>query len=198
MLKVALTGGIGSGKSEAGALFAGLGAVVIDSDVLAREVVERGTPGFEEVVGAFGDEILSNGEIDRKKLADLVFNNDEKRKRLEAIIHPKVRAEFEKVVQGADTDAVIINLIPLLVETKGYRNFDSVITISVPFETRKSRLIKRGMKEYEIDARVSSQASDSDREEVADFVLDNSGDLSHLQEQIEKIYTKLKADATKN
>ena len=117
MLRVALTGGIGSGKSEAGAIFANLGAIVVDSDVLAREVIERGSTGFDEVVSAFGDQILKNGEIDRAKLASIVFEDKSKRKTLENIMHPKIREKFEDIARNANSSDILINLIPLLVET---------------------------------------------------------------------------------
>jgi len=198
MLKVALTGGIGSGKSEAGAIFENLGAIVVDSDQLSRDVIERGTPGFDEVVDAFGDQILTDGLIDRKKLAELVFSNPEKRRELEKIVHPKVREIFENIVKAAGDDSVIINQIPLLVETNGMKNFDVVITVSAPFEMRKTRLLKRGLKAHEIDNRIKAQVSDSQREAVSEFIIDNSGDESNLLSQVENIYRNLKNRASQN
>ena len=196
MLRVALTGGIGSGKSEAGAIFANLGAIVVDSDVLAREVIERGSTGFDEVVSAFGDQILKNGEIDRAKLASIVFEDKSKRKTLENIMHPKIREKFEDIARNANSSDILINLIPLLVETNGAKNFDRVIAISAPVDIRKQRLLNRGMKEHEISKRLDSQVSDIEREKVADFVLINSGTLGELQSDVEKLYEKLKAYAT--
>lgn len=196
MLRIALTGGIGSGKSEAGAIFANLGAIVVDSDVLAREVIERGSTGFDEVVSAFGDQILKNGEIDRAKLASIIFADVSKRKTLENIVHPKIREKFEEIAKNANSSDILINLIPLLVETNGAKNFDRVIAISAPLDVRKQRLLKRGMNEYEIDKRFESQVSDAEREKVADFVLINSGTLSELQSDVEKLYEKLKTYAT--
>ena len=198
MLKVALTGGIGSGKSEAGAIFENLGAIVVDSDQLSRDVIERGTLGFDEVVDAFGDEILRDGLIDRKKLGELVFSNAEKRRKLEKIVHPKVRETFENIVKTAGEDSVIINQIPLLVETDGMKNFDTVITVSAPIEIRKARLLKRGLKAHEIDNRIKAQVSDSEREAVSEFIIDNSGDASNLLSQVENIYRNLKSRASKN
>ena len=196
MLRVALTGGIGSGKSEAGAIFANLGAIVVDSDVLAREVIERGSTGFDEVVSAFGDQILKNGEIDRAKLASIVFEDKSKRKTLENIMHPKIREKFEDIARNANSSDILINLIPLLVETNGAKNFDRVIAISAPVDIRKQRLLNRGMKEHEISKRLDSQVSDTEREKVADFVLINSGTLGELKSDVEALYEKLKTYAS--
>ena len=196
MLRVALTGGIGSGKSEAGAIFANLGAIVVDSDVLAREVIERGSTGFDEVVSAFGDQILNNGEIDRAKLASIVFEDKSKRKTLENIMHPKIREKFEDIARNANSSDILINLIPLLVETNGAKNFDRVIAISAPVDIRKQRLRNRGMKEDEISKRLDSQVSDTEREKVADFVLINSGTLGELKSDVEALYEKLKTYAS--
>lgn len=198
MLKVALTGGIGSGKSEASEIFESLGALVIDSDQLSRQVIERGTPGFDEVVRTFGDEILVNGVIDRKKLGDLVFADQEKRLQLEKIVHPRVRAEFENLIKSAGSDALIINQIPLLVETNGASNFDAVINVIAPLEIRKERLRKRGLKDYEIEKRIEAQASDEDRAAITDYFLDNSGDRFSLQSQVENLYEELKKSASSN
>ena len=198
MLKVALTGGIGSGKSRAGAIFESLGAIVIDSDQLSREVIDRGTPGFDEVLKAFGDEVLSNGEIDRKKLAQLIFEDEEKRAILEKIVHPKVREAFNKVISNAPSEALVINQIPLLVETNGASNFDAVVTVSTPLTTRKERLISKGLKSYEIDRRIAAQVSDSEREAIADYIIDNSGDELFLQGQVERIFEELKHSASGN
>jgi dephospho-CoA kinase len=198
MFRVALTGGIGSGKSEAGDIFESLGAVVVDSDQLSRDVIERGTPGFDEVIENFGDAILTDGAIDRKKLGELVFNDSQKRQVLEKIIHPRVRAAFNEVVASAGENAIIINQIPLLVETEGSKNFDSVITVSTPIEIRKERLIKRGLKGYEIENRMAAQVSDKEREAIAEFIIDNSGNEAQLQSQVENIYEELKLRASSN
>ncbi|MGA1117559.1 MAG: dephospho-CoA kinase, partial [Candidatus Nanopelagicaceae bacterium] len=130
MVSIALTGGIGAGKSLAVEMFQELGAVIIDSDQLAREVMERGTDGFDEVVAQFGDEILTGGDIDRAKLAQIVFKDESARRKLEAIIHPKVRELAAKIASRVPSDGVVINQIPLLFETKGAGRFDLVISIS--------------------------------------------------------------------
>ena len=189
MLTVALTGGIGSGKSLAGELFAELGAIVVDSEQLAREVVERGTPGFDEVVATFGDDILTSGLIDRKKLGEIVFSDDSKRKQLESILHPLIRTALDNVKRAAPHDSVVINQIPLLVETGGRERFDLVIAISSDIELRRQRLIARGLAPYEIEKRLAVQVQDAAREAIADYVLTNSGDREDLLRQVEKIWS---------
>jgi len=188
MFIVALTGGIGSGKSAAGDCFEDLGAVVVDADQLAREVVERGTDGFDELVATFGDEILTNGVLDRSKLGAIVFANPSELKKLEAIIHPRVSDAFAEIIDESPMDSVIIYQIPILVETAGRERFDYVITVEADLEIRKSRLKERGMKGYEIEARIKAQASDSDRAKIADAVFNNNGDLDQLLRQAENIY----------
>ena len=145
MLKVALTGGIGSGKSAVAEMLEECGAIVLDSDQLARDVIERGTQGYEAVLATFGDAILSDGEIDRAKLAGIVFQDEVKRKTLEGIIHPLVRDAAENVMKKVPSDSVVVNQIPLLVETNGAKRFDYVITVSASEETRRSRLLERGL-----------------------------------------------------
>ena len=198
MLVVALTGGIGSGKSEAGRIFSELGAVVVDSDELAREVIERGTSGFEEILVNFGDEVLRNGVLDRSKLAEIVFDNPDRRKVLEEIIHPRVREAFEKIVENCAPNDVVINVIPLLVETNGAKRFDRVIAITAPQEIREKRLISRGLPTYQIAKRIAAQATDVERERISDFVIDNSGSKDDLLQRIEILYEKLKNDAANN
>ena len=188
MLKVALTGGIGSGKSAAGDFFEDLGAVVVDADQLARDVIERGTEGFDELVVTFGDDILSNGILDRKKLGLIVFADEQSRKKLEEIIHPKVQAAFDEIVQDSPQGAVIVYQIPILVESAGRERFDYVITVETTLENRIARLKERGMKGYEIEARMKVQASDAQRAEIADAVFNNDGDSDQLLRQVENIY----------
>jgi len=188
MFIVALTGGIGSGKSAAGDCFEDLGAVVVDADQLAREVVERGTDGFDELVATFGDEILTNGVLDRSKLGAIVFANPAELKKLEEIIHPRVSEAFAEIIDESPMDSVVIYQIPILVETAGRERFDYVITVETDLEIRKSRLKERGMKGYEIDGRIKAQASDSERAKIADAVFNNDGDLDQLLRQAENIY----------
>jgi dephospho-CoA kinase len=191
MLIVALTGGIGSGKSTVGELFANLGALVVDSDLLAREVIERGTEGFEQVVAEFGDQILKNGEIDRALLGDIVFKDRAKLAKLESITHPLIRKAFKNFVDKAPADSIVINQIPLLVESKSNYTFDAVITVSASEEIRKQRLTKRGLPEAEIIRRMAAQASDSEREAISDFVVQNAGSPDDLTGTVEKVWAKL-------
>ncbi len=188
MLKVALTGGIGSGKSTVADFLDELGAYVIDSDQLARDVVERGTPGYEAVLAAFGDGILANGEIDRAKLAEIVFKDATARATLESIIHPLVRDAAEKMVKSLPADAVLINQIPLLVETDGAKRFDFVITVSADEDIRRRRLIERGMKDYEITKRLAAQVNDGAREAIAHSVIRNNGSIDELRQVVEELW----------
>lgn len=187
MLSVALTGGIGSGKSLVAEFLEELGAIVIDSDQLAREAIERGTDGFDEVVARFGDQILADGEIDRSKLAAIVFSDPKARQDLEAIIHPKVRDFAKSIATRAGDSAIVINQIPLLVETNGASRFDLVITVEASVANRTARLKERGLKGYEIEARMKAQASDEERAAIADFVIQNDGSI----EELERVVTEL-------
>ncbi|NCV16495.1 MAG: dephospho-CoA kinase, partial [Actinobacteria bacterium] len=171
MLRVALTGGIGSGKSLVGEILEELGALVIDSDQLARDVIERGSPGYEEVLTAFGDSILSEGQIDRAKLAELVFNESDLRKKLESIIHPLVREAAEKLARKLPSGAILVNQIPLLVESDGAKRFDYVVTVSADEDIRRERLRSRGLKDYEITQRLAAQVSDVEREKIANYII---------------------------
>jgi dephospho-CoA kinase len=188
VIKVALTGGIGSGKSAAGDFFEDLGAVVVDADQLARDVIERGTDGFDELVATFGDEILTNGILDRSKLGQIVFADPGARKTLEGIIHPRVAEAFDEIIEDSPDDAVIIYQIPILVETKGQDRFDYIITVEATLENRISRLKNRGLKGYEIEARMKVQASDEERAAIADLVFNNDGDMDQLLRQVENVY----------
>ena len=187
MLRVALTGGIGSGKSLVGEILEELGALVIDSDQLAREVIERGSPGYEEVITAFGDSILSQGQIDRAKLAAVVFKEEDLRKKLESIIHPLVREAAEKLAKNLPSGAILVNQIPLLVESDGAKRFDYVITVSADEEIRRERLRLRGLKDYEITERMAAQVADLDREKIANYILRNDGSIDELTRAVEAL-----------
>ncbi|CAB4644030.1 unannotated protein [freshwater metagenome] len=191
MLIVALTGGIGSGKSTVGELFQQLGAVVVDSDQLAREVVERGSLGFEQIVTLFGDEILKNGEINRSLLAEIIFKDPAKRKNLEQITHPLIRKAFADVVAKSGDQAIVINQIPLLVESKYQYNFDHVITVSTSEDKRIARLLAKGYTQEQIQNRMKSQVSDADREKIADSIIQNNESEKELLPQVEKIWEQL-------
>ena len=188
MLLVALTGGIGSGKSLAAEFFAACGAQILDFDQLARDVVERGTEGFNEIVARFGDEVLKNGELDRAKLGEIVFADGIARKDLEAITHPKIRAAFDAVVADLEPDAILVSQIPLLAESSYAYPFDFVVTVSASEDTRRARLINRGMKDYQVTQRMQVQATDAQREAIADAVLINDGTEDELLRQVENLY----------
>lgn len=193
MLIVALTGGIGSGKSTVGELFQQLGAVVVDSDQLAREVVERGSSGFEQIVTLFGDEILKNGEINRSLLAEIIFKDPAKRKDLEQITHPLIRKAFSDIVSKSGDQAIVINQIPLLVESKYEYNFDHVITVSTSEDKRIARLLAKGYTQEQIQNRMKSQVSDADREKIADSIIQNNESEKELLPQVEKIWEQLQS-----
>lgn len=193
MLIVALTGGIGSGKSTVGELFQQLGAVVVDSDQLAREVVERGSSGFEQVVTLFGDEILKNGEINRSLLAEIIFKDPAKRKDLEQITHPLIRKAFADIVAKSGDQAIVINQIPLLVESKYEYNFDHVITVSTSEDKRIVRLLAKGYTQEQIHNRMKSQVSDAAREKIADSIIQNNESEKELLPQVEKIWEQLQS-----
>ena len=188
MLLVALTGGIGSGKSLAAAYFASCGAQVLDFDQLARDVVERGTEGFDEILVRFGDGVLREGNLDRAKLAEIVFNDGIARKDLEAITHPKIRAAFDEVVAGLEPEAILVSQIPLLAESEYPYPFDFVVTVSAGEDTRRARLISRGMKDYQVTQRMQAQATDAQREAIADAILINEGSEDDLLRQVENLY----------
>ncbi|MFM2127112.1 MAG: hypothetical protein RL287_590 [Actinomycetota bacterium] len=189
MLKVALTGGIGSGKSTVAEMLQECGAIVIDSDQLSRDVIERGTPGYESVLAEFGDEILTDGEINRAALAEIVFKDQKKRELLEGIIHPLVRDRAESLMRNVPNNSIVVNQIPLLVETDGAKRFDYIITVSASEDVRRKRLIERGMKEYEIAKRLQAQVDDRAREAIADHVLTNNGSLDDLQRSVEDLWS---------
>jgi dephospho-CoA kinase len=191
MLIVALTGGIGSGKSTVGQMFAQLGAIVIDSDQLARDVLERGSIGFDEVVAKFGDEILKNGEIDRQLLGSIVFKDPTKRSELEQITHPLIRKAFAEVIARSTSNSIVINQIPLLVESNHDYKFDHVITVSASEDIRAQRLLKRGLTGVQIRERMQAQATDQMREGIADSVIVNEKSEQEITDQVEKIWELL-------
>jgi len=188
MLVVGLTGGIGAGKSTVAELFARLGALVIDADQLARMAIERGSDGFADVMLRFGEDVIFNGDIDRKKLAEIVFSDEQARKDLEAIIHPRVQALFAEAVADLDHDDILIYEIPLLVETGAAEKFDYVITVESEIELRKERLLKKGLYISQIEKRMASQASEEARTAVADSVVRNDGDEDSLLRQVENLW----------
>ncbi len=191
MRVIALTGGIGCGKSLAAQYFAELGALVIDADQLARAAIERGSDGFDEVVALFGDSILKDGNIDRRALGELIFKDPKARAALEGIIHPFVRREFEEAVASLKGDDVLVYEIPLLFESKSQDRFDLVITVESELENRIARLRDRGMHISEIEGRIAAQATREQRTEIADFLIENDGSEDELLRQVENIWDSL-------
>jgi dephospho-CoA kinase len=188
MLIVGLTGGIGAGKSTVANMFAQLGALTIDADQLARQAIEKGSPGFSEVVSAFGEEILNDGEIDRQRLGTIVFKDAAKRKQLEAIVHPRVQEALASKIKSLSPGDILIYEIPLLVETGAAKKFDYVITVESDIENRLDRLFERGLEEDEAQRRIDAQASQSEREAVADFVIVNDGERADLFGEVAKVW----------
>ena len=188
MLIVGLTGGIGAGKSTVGNMFAQLGALVIDADQLAREAIEPGSSGFDEVVTLFGSQILNDGDIDRKELGKIVFSDAKKRKELEAIIHPRVQDALALRIKSLNPGDILIYEVPLLVETGAQKRFDYIITVESDIENRLDRLFERGLDEDEAERRIAAQASQAEREAVADFVIVNDGDRAELFTEVVRIW----------
>jgi dephospho-CoA kinase len=193
---VGLTGGIGSGKSTVARMLVDRGAVVVDADAIAREVVEPGTPALAALVEAFGPEIRhADGSLDRAALAARAFITDEDRKRLEAITFPAIGEEFLRQVAAAPADAIVIHDVPLLVEsTRGY-DYSAVIVVESPRELRLQRLERRGVDRADAERRMALQATDEDRRAVATWLVDNSANLGHLEDQIAEIWPELVARA---
>jgi dephospho-CoA kinase len=196
VLLVGLTGGIGSGKSTVAALLRQRGSVVVDADVIARQVVEPKTPALAALVDRFGEQILgSNGKLDRAKLAELAFATEESRRALEAITHPAINEEFTRQMLAAPPDAIVICDVPLLAESDQARNrgYPVVIVVESPIEVRLDRLEQRGITREDAWRRISAQASDEERRELATILIDNSGDLSALTERVGQVATELEA-----
>jgi dephospho-CoA kinase len=194
VLRIGLTGGIGSGKSTVAARLSELGAVVIDSDRLAREVVEVGSPGLARVVERFGPSVLlPDGSLDRPRLGALVFGDPAALADLNAIMHPLIRARSEALgtQAAASGAAAVVHDIPLLVENKLAADFDKVIVVEAPLELRLRRLAGRGLDAETARARIAAQATDEQRRAVADIVLDNSGSVAELTAQVDAAWAGL-------
>jgi dephospho-CoA kinase len=190
---VGLTGGVASGKSTVSAMFRELGAVVVDADLLAREVVARGSSGLAEVVTAFGEEVLGpDGELDRAAMGVVAFGDEEARRRLEAIIHPRVRQRGAELEAAAGPDAVVVHDIPLLAETGQAATFDAVVVVDVPVDTQLRRLVeRRGMTPEEARARIAAQATREQRLGVATHVIDNTGTFEDLRDRVTEVFEEL-------
>ncbi|MEV6786052.1 dephospho-CoA kinase [Streptomyces sp. NPDC051098] len=193
MLKVGLTGGIGAGKSEVSRLLASYGAVLIDADKIAREVVEPGTPGLAAVVEAFGPGILTaDGTLDRPALGSIVFADPERLATLNAIVHPLVGARSQELEKAAGPDAVVVHDVPLLTENELAPLYDLVIVVDAAPGTQLDRLVRlRGMAESEARARMSAQAAREQRLAIADLVVDNDGPLEDLEPQVREVWAEL-------
>jgi dephospho-CoA kinase len=190
---VGLTGGIAAGKSAVSGVLRDLGAVVIDADQLAREVVAKGTPGLDAVVAEFGEGLLgADGELDRPAMARLVFTDEDARRRLEAIVHPLV---FERIVQleaEAPEDAVVVHDIPLLAESGRAKTFDAVVVVDAPTELQVDRMVRdRGWTEAEARARIEAQASREERRAIATHVIENTGTLEDLRDRVTEVFHTL-------
>ena len=193
MILIALTGGIGSGKSRAAAILEEFGAHSISADTLAREVLERGEDGYNEVVAYFGDEILNEGQIDRKKLAEIVFNDSKQLEVLESITHPLIRAKFVSDTRGLPENSVVVYEIPLLAESISRQkqlDFDHVIVLESETETRVARLIERGLSAKEAQLRIANQYSDAQRKEIATYLIKNEGSLEELINALSQWWSK--------
>ncbi|MGW7693989.1 dephospho-CoA kinase [Streptomyces asiaticus] len=193
MLNLGLTGGIGAGKSEVSRLLTSLGAVLIDSDRIAREVVEPGTPGLAAVVAEFGPEVLTaDGRLDRPRLGGIVFTDPERLSALNAIIHPLVRDRSAELQAAAAPGAVVVHDVPLLAENKLAPLYDLVMVVDATPETQLDRLVRlRGMAEDEARARMAAQATRAERLAIADVVIDNNGPIEALEPQVRKVWADL-------
>lgn len=189
-----LSGGIGSGKSTVAKILTDLGAVVIDADVIAREVLEPGQIGYENTILTFGDSVLTeSGSIDRKKLAEQVFQNPVQLAKLEAIIHPAVIDRVTQIRESLPETSTVVYDTPLMFEKQLQSQFDKVLIVSADTELRRSRLLDRGLELNDINARMANQATDDQRESIADFVIQNNGSLAQLQEQVAKVWLQISA-----
>ncbi|MGW1556104.1 dephospho-CoA kinase [Streptomyces sp. NPDC002144] len=193
MVKVGLTGGIGAGKSEVSRLLVECGAVLIDADRIAREVVEPGTPGLAAVVEAFGEDVLTaDGSLDRPGLGSIVFADPDRLAVLNSIVHPLVGARSRELEQAAAEDAVVVHDVPLLAENGLAPLYDLVIVVDASPETQLDRLVRlRGMTEQDARARMAAQASREKRLEIADIVIDNDVPLEELRRRVKDVWTDL-------
>lgn len=196
-MRVGLTGGVASGKSTVSGFLRDLGAVVVDADALAREVVGPGTPGLEQVVAAFGPEVLDrDGALDRARLGAVVFADADRRTTLESIVHPLVRARAAELEAAAPPGAVVVHDIPLLVETGQGSSFDAVLVVDVAEEVQVERAVRdRGWSEEEARSRIAAQASREQRLAAATYVIDNAGDAEDLRQRVAEVFEALSRDS---
>jgi dephospho-CoA kinase len=192
-VRVGLTGGVASGKSTVSAILVELGAVLVDADRLAREVVARGTPGLAEVLAAFGPSVLTeDGELDRAAMGAIVFADESRRRTLEGIIHPLVRARAAELEAAAPPGALVVHDIPLLAETGQGSRFDAVVVVDVPTEVQVQRMIDtRAMSREDAEARVAAQATREERLAIATHVIDNAGPREDLRARVTEVFDHL-------
>ncbi|MCG3042042.1 dephospho-CoA kinase [Streptomyces sp. S1A] len=197
MLSVGLTGGIGAGKSEVSRLLDAYGAVIVDADKIAREVVEPGTEGLAAVVAEFGEEVLApDGSLDRPRLGSIVFGDAGKLKALNAIVHPLVGARSAELQRAAGEDAVVVHDVPLLTENGLAPLYDLVVVVDASPATQLDRLVRlRGMAEEDARDRMAAQATREQRLAVADIVIDNDGPLEKLEPQVAEVWRRLRERA---
>ena len=195
-MNVGLTGGLGSGKSTVAALFGEHGAVIIDADVVAREVVRAGTPGFAAVVARFGPGVVGpDGELDRAALARIVFADGAALDKLNAIVHPLVGSRSAELAAAVPPGAVVVHDIPLLAENGLADRFDTVVVVEADREIRLARLAERGLTRAEAEARMAAQATDEQRRAIADEIVRNDDDLDSLARQIDRLWDRLSGSA---
>lgn len=194
-MRVGLTGGVASGKSTVSAIFAELGAVIIDGDLLAREVVERGTPGLAAVVEAFGPELLTpEGDLDRAALGAIVFNDVDQRKLLESIVHPLIFERYAELEGATGPDDLVVHDIPLLAEGGRAGEFDAVVVVDVPEEVQLERMLRdRSWTEDDARSRMAAQATREQRLAIATHVVDNTGTLEELRARVAEVHAALTA-----
>jgi len=192
-VRVGLTGGIASGKSTVAEILVGLGAVLIDGDALAREVVARGTPGLARVVEEFGADLLTpEGDLDRASLGRIVFADEAARKRLEAITHPLIFERYAELEASAPEGALVVHDIPLLAESGRADTFDEVVVVDAPPELQVERMVRdRGWTREEAEARIAAQATREDRLAIATYVIENTGTLEDLRARVEAVHAEL-------
>jgi dephospho-CoA kinase len=197
VLRVGLTGGIGAGKSEVSRRLAAQGAVVIDADVIAREVVAPGTDGLAEIIEAFGPGVLGpDGSLDRVALGDIVFADPEQLARLNSIVHPRVGARMRDLEESAGPGSVVVHDVPLIAENGLAGSYDIVVVVDVPPRLQVDRLVRfRGMSRDQAHARMAAQASREQRLAIASMVVDNSGSLAELDRQVGELWTELRRRA---
>ncbi len=192
ILKLGLTGGIGSGKSTIAGMFSDLGAIVLDADEVAFRALELGGKGYEKVVKTFGLEVINeNKTVNRKKLAAVVFNDSHKREILNSIVHPIVWEEEKLLQESAEAGSLVITNAALIIESGGWKRFDKIVVVYCEDEVRVKRLLKRGMEHDDIHRRIAAQMTLSEKLKYADFVINNSGNKEASRSQVEEVYRKL-------